>query len=92
MGHVSFAEYRQLLESSFRLQCKIEKDANIDHIVMKFNPYGTAALPYLKVPNINQPILVELIKLFCSRMASTMINLSLIYLGETSGNKSHSEH
>ena len=41
-GHVSFIEYKRLLESTFRLQCKIEKDADIDHIVMKWNPYGTS--------------------------------------------------
>ena len=29
-GDVSFIEYRNLLESTFRLQCKIEKDSDID--------------------------------------------------------------
>ena len=53
-GHVSFVEYKRLLESTFRLQCKIEKDSNIEHIVMKSNPYATATIPYLKVNLIIQ--------------------------------------
>ena len=48
-GDVSFVEYRQILESTFRLQCKIESGSGIDHIVMKWNPYATATIPYLKV-------------------------------------------
>ena len=48
-GEISFAEYKILLESVYRLQCKIEKGSNIDHIVMKWNPYATASIPYLKV-------------------------------------------
>ena len=55
-GDVSFIEYRNLLESTFRLQCKIEKDSDIDHIVMKWNPYGTATIPYLKVTLISKLI------------------------------------
>ena len=51
-GAVSFAEYRQILESTFRLQCKIEKGSKIDHIVMKWNPFGTSAIPYLKVCDV----------------------------------------
>ena len=39
----------KLLKTAFHLQCKIEKGSNINHIVMKFNPYETAAIPYLKV-------------------------------------------
>ena len=51
-GFVSFVEYVQILESTFRLQCKVEKSSNIDHIVMKWNPYGTSAIPYLKVRKV----------------------------------------
>ena len=39
----------KFLRTAFHLQCKIEKGSNIKHIVMKFNPYETAAIPYLKV-------------------------------------------
>ena len=60
-GDVSFIEYKNLLESTFRLQCKIEKESNIDHIVMKWNPYGTAAIPYLKVTSISEPIFLRYI-------------------------------
>jgi len=54
-GDISYAEYRNLLESTYRLQCKKESGSNINHIVMKWNPWATAAIPYLKEmhPEIN---------------------------------------
>ena len=49
-GLVSYVEYKELLEATFLLQCKINKDvSNIDHIVIKWNPFGTSAMTVLKV-------------------------------------------
>ena len=48
-GDISYAEYLETLEHVFRITCKVEKRSNVNHVVMKFNPYGTAAIPYLKV-------------------------------------------
>ena len=47
-GVVSFVEYKKLLESTFRLQCKKENNQKVDHIVMKWNPKSTSSIPYLK--------------------------------------------
>ena len=49
-GLVSYVEYKQLLDATFRLQCKINKEvSNIDHIIIKWNPFGTSAIRVLKV-------------------------------------------
>ena len=44
-GRVSLAEYEQILESTFRLQCKA--DTNTDNIVLKIIASATAAIPFL---------------------------------------------
>ena len=44
-GKVSLVEYEQILESTFRLQCKA--DTNTDNIVLKISASATAAIPFL---------------------------------------------
>ena len=49
-GKVSFVEYKKILKATFRLMCKVERNqSSVDHILIKFNPYGTSCIPYLKV-------------------------------------------
>ena len=45
-GRVSHVEYKKLLDSTFRIQCKKEKD--IEHIIIKLNMSATPVLTYLK--------------------------------------------
>ena len=96
-GHVSFVEYKRLLESTFRLQCKIEKDADIDHIVMKWNPYGTASIPYLKVNLIKAFFIIFLfLNIYCKysilHLAISFCRIISYNQGTTSGNKFDTKH
>ena len=48
-GKISRSEYRALLRSSIRVQCKVEPTSDIEHIFMKLNCFNSAQFGILRV-------------------------------------------